>query len=312
MPRPNILPLAALALLASAALAADQAPTFRSASDIVPLFVTVTDKAGRLVPTLSREDFQIIDNGEPQPLTLFDNSPQPIRIIVLIDVSGSMAENLPFLRKACAELIAHLTDGDLARVGTFGQEIIISPTFTRDVDALTAHLPKSIPAIAPTPLWRAVDRAISEFDAAPTGRRVILILSDGKDGGTPFGEMPMTSTQVSDRAQHRDVMIYGVGVRSAPGPVAPGGVISLADRLASPLPSPLLSAVAIHTGGGYVELRGREDLAATFARIADELHRQYLLGFAPPVRDGLEHTIEVRLRAPDLTSRVRKSYVAPK
>src|SRR6187401_989209 len=108
-----------------------QAPVFRSTADTVPLFVTVADKSGRLALELNKEDFQILDNGKPQPLTQFDHSPQPIRLITLIDISGSMAGNLPILRQACLQLINHLIEGDLARVGTFGQEVLISPTFTR-------------------------------------------------------------------------------------------------------------------------------------------------------------------------------------
>ena len=75
--------------------AAWQQPTFRGAADAVRVFVTVTDRDGRLVTTLSRDDFEVRDEGKPQPITLFDNSPQPIRLIVMLDVSGSMEGNLP-------------------------------------------------------------------------------------------------------------------------------------------------------------------------------------------------------------------------
>jgi hypothetical protein len=86
----------------------------------------------------------------------------------------------------------------------------------------------------------------------------------------------------------------------------------LGDVLASTWPDPGLGKVALDTGGGYFELGPRDDLAATFARVAEELHRQYLLGFAPPARDGKVHKIEVRLRKGDLKPRARKAYQAPK
>ena len=101
---------------------AQEQPVFRGAADLVRVFVTVTDKDGRLVTTLARNEFEVRDNGKPQPITLFDNTPQPIRIIVMIDVSGSMADNLPLLRAASAQLIARLGEDDLARVGTFGKD----------------------------------------------------------------------------------------------------------------------------------------------------------------------------------------------
>src|SRR5262245_62923030 len=70
--------------------AASQQPTFRGTSDAVRVFVTVTDRDGRLVTALKQDDFEIRDEGKPQPITLFDNTPQPVRLIVLLDVSGSM------------------------------------------------------------------------------------------------------------------------------------------------------------------------------------------------------------------------------
>jgi hypothetical protein len=92
----------------------------------------------------------------------------------------------------------------------------------------------------------------------------------------------------------------------------PTGCRGLGAMMASTLPDPGLGTVAQDTGGGYFELRTCDDLAATFARVADELHQQYLLGFAPPARDGKMHKIEVKLRQDGLKTRVRKSYRAPK
>ena len=243
---------------------------------------------------------------------LFDSAPQPISLIALLDVSGSMSENLPILRRAVTDLVSYLRPDDRARLGTFGQKIAFSPDFTRDPAQLVALLPRTVPASAPTPLWRAVDEALTAVATASSGRRVVLVLSDGKDSGPEVGQKIVTPANIRDRAQKEDVMLYGIGLRSAPGPVAPGGVRSLADVLRSPAPDPTLGGLALGTGGGYVELNARDDLATTFARIADELHRQYMLGFVPPVRDGKEHAVEVRLKRPELTSQARKTYVAPR
>ena len=78
------------------------------------------------------------------------------------------------------------------------------------------------------------------------------------------------------------------------------------------LPDPGLALVAQETGGGYTEIRFGQDLAAAFAHVADELHSQYLLGYAPPKRDGKIHDISVRVAQRGLKVRARKSYVAPK
>ena len=276
----------ATAWLLAAQAGAHQAPIFRSSSDVVPLFVTVTDKTGRLAPDLTRDDFQVFDNGKPQPLTVFDASPQPIRLIILIDLSGSMRGKLMLFREATAALIAGLLPGDLAKVGTFGHDIRISQEFTRDARTLIASLPVDMPPNAPTPLWTTVDRAITEFGTGPAGRRVILVFSDGKDGGpAAFGGRFLSPVEIGDRAQREDVMIYGIGVRSAIQ-LAPGGMGNMQQAMADTFPDPGLARLAEESGGGYFELRPRDDMTATFARVADELHRQYLLGFATPARDG--------------------------
>ena len=77
-------------------------------------------------------------------------------------------------------------------------------------------------------------------------------------------------------------------------------------------PDPGLRELAAESGGGYFELTDTENLGPTFARVADELHRQYLLGFAAPEADGKLHTLEVRLKTASMTPRARRSYQAPK
>src|SRR5919108_1312207 len=116
-------------VLATLAAAGQQQPTFRGGSDTVRVFVTVTDRDGKLVTTLTQDKFEVRDEGKPQPITQFDNKAQPIRLIVMLDVSGSMEGNLPLLRAAGAQLFARLLEDDVARVGTFGHEVTISPTF---------------------------------------------------------------------------------------------------------------------------------------------------------------------------------------
>src|SRR5262245_2944192 len=205
-----------------------QQPGFRGATDTVRVFVTVTDRDGRLVTTLTKDQFEVRDEGKPQPIAVFDNSPEPIQLIVMLDVSGSMAGNLTLLRESSQELFHNLAGGDVARLGTFGQEIAISPEFTRDVRALEQALPEQIPPNAPTPLWRAMDSAMSAFDAKSDRRKVVLVLSDGKDEDMGFHRHIATQMDVIDRARAEDVMIYAVGLRSRsqtmPRGMGPGGL----------------------------------------------------------------------------------------
>ena len=305
----------AACVLAVVGAAGQQQPVFRGTGDAVRVFVTVTDGDGRLVTTLTRDDFEVRDEGKPQPITLFDNSPQPIRLIVMLDVSGSMEGNLPLLRAAAEQLFTRLRPDDKVRVGAFGHEIVISPSFTRDPDELRKALPDSIAHDAPTPLWRAVDEALDAFGSDGDERRVILVLSDGKDSGPlGFRKRYVSQAEVIDRARNDDVMIYAIGMRSRgarqmqPG-IGPGG---LQAALTADWPDPGLARVAEETGGGYTEIRFGQDLGAAFAQVADELHSQYLIGFAPPKRDGKVHSVDVRVSQRGLKPRARKSYVAPK
>ena len=109
-------------------------------------------------------------------------------------------------------------------------------------------------------------------------------------------------------------MVYAIGMRSrslqrpVPG-LGPGG---LQAALMADMPDPGLARVAEETGGGYTEIRFGQDLGAAFAQVADELHNQYLIGYAPPKRDGKVHEIDVRVAQKGLKARTRKTYTAPK
>jgi Ca-activated chloride channel homolog len=314
----RVLPFGILVACVLAGLsAAAQQPTFRGTADNVRVFTTVTDRDGRLVTTLEQKDFEIRDEGKPQLITLFDNSPQPIRLIVLLDVSGSMEGNLPLLREGSEELFKRLHADDAIRIGTFGHDVSISPTFTRDPVELRASLPRTIAPDAPTPLWRAVDEGLEVFKnrSEDDGRPVILVLSDGKDSGPiGFRSKFVSQVEVIERAREQGVMIYAIGMRSrGQRPQMPGlGTRGLQAALMADWPDPGLARVAEETGGGYLEIRFGQDLGAAFAQVADQLHSQYLLGFAPPKRDGKVHDIEVRTAVKGLKPRARKSYVAPK
>ena len=106
-------------------------------------------------------------------------------------------------------------------------------------------------------------------------------------------------------------MIYAVGMRSRMRPTGMGGM-DMRSMMLADLPDPGLAKVAEESGGGYLEIRGGDDLGSSFARVMDELHGQYLLGYAPPKRDGKTHKIEVTVTEKGAKPRARKSYVAPK
>ena len=318
--------LIVLALVLSAdTLAAQEQAVFRAARELVRVYVTVTDQAGRLVTTLEREAFEIRDD-KSQPIVAFDNTPVPIRIVVLLDVSDSMKGTLPLLQKAADELFVRLRPDDLARVGFFGTKVVMESPFTRDMAVLRGALPRTgdwelpptVKRGAGTPLWLALVVAMQLFDAAAPERPVILVLSDG-DNVDPITTASVTD--VIDRAQRRGVMIYSVGVRGRGLAAVSSGFNTGVSGISPPPFSSIgngdsaihqdLHRVAEETGGGYLRVSKSDDLAAAFARVADELHSQYLLGYVPPKSDGKVHKIEVRVNGSGMRARARKTYIAP-
>ena len=296
-------------MLSVGALAAQGQAVFRAARALVRVYVTVTDQAGRLVTTLDREAFEIHD-GKSQPIVAFDNTPTPIRIVVLLDISGSMKGTLPLLQKAAAELFSRLRPDDLARVGYFGTRIWLGSPFTRDATVLRGAVAAKDEAARTqgggTALWGTLISAIQLFDDAAPERPVIVVLSDGNNVD-PLGTA--SATHVIDRAQRSGVMIYSVGVQGQRRIAQP--MVDLFNASDTRTPHPHLRRVADETGGGYLEVSKSDDLAAAFARVADELHSQYLLGYVPPKSDGKVHKIGVRLKMSGMRARARKTYVAP-
>jgi len=159
-----------------------QEPTFRTGTQIVSVVTTVTDSQGRLVPGLEREAFTIYDNGEPQPITFFQNDVQPFTVVVMMDYSASMTANLDRLQAAAEQFIIRMLPEDRGQVGSFSDKIQF--------------------------LWDAIDASIVMLEGIE-GRRVVLGFTDGDDTASRVGR-----GDVLDRAQDQETMIYAIGLES--------------------------------------------------------------------------------------------------
>ena len=326
--------LGAVSLGVAVAAQQTQPPSFTAATRTVAVYATVTNAQGRLVPDLAREDFSVDDDGKRQTLTVFSNDIQPITIVMLLDRSGSMKPNFDLEERAAEAFVGAMGPADKARIGSFAARIQIDPPeFSSDREALVKILRTELQSDGPTPLWNAVDSAIDKL-LLEQGRRVVLVFTDGVDMPLDFsGRKNKSLKDVMKRAEERDVMVYAIGLagetgmpdlrgrtpdRGGRGGSGPGGFGGLGgrggggDRPQLEKPDEGLQKIAAATGGGYFELTSARDLAATFARVADELHHQYALGFAPEKLDGKMHDLTVRLSRPDLTARARKRYLASK
>jgi VWFA-related protein len=296
MPTPRRTLLLVASIILGTAIATGAVPqVFRSGAQTVAIYATVIDRDNRLVTDLEEQHFQVFDNMKPQPLTVFKSDIQAITVVVMLDTSGSMTLNLDRLKRASEQFVLRLLPQDRARIGSFAQLIKIDPpTFTSDRDVLTRILHTEIRFGNPTFLWDAIDRSMDAL-VNEEGRRVVLIFTDGEDERS----VKTNFDQVVERAQREDFMIYAIGLQSS---------IPALNRITRPDRN--LRKLAEVTGGGYFELRERDDLNATFTKVADELHRQYVLGFNASVLDGLMHKLDVQVKVPGMTVRARKSYLA--
>ncbi len=286
-----------LALLAPVAIGVTlgaQQPQFKSGTQIVSLFATVTDLQKRLVPNLTKEDFEVLDNEKPQPLVFFQNEVQPITVVVMLDTSGSMTGSIPLLRQAAEQFLIRLLPADKGRVGAFNDKIQFNSRFTADRDELVGDL-KELDYGNGTRLWDATQASLDELKGIE-GRRVILLFTDGDDTASNIG-----LGKVIDRARADEVMVYAIGLESN---------YFNGQRMVRSRPDSGLRKIADETGGGYFELTKTSDLAPTFTRVAQELHSQYVLGFAPTLLDNKVHKLVVRVKQPGMTARARRRYLA--
>ncbi len=291
----RVLLVAAVVLLATASAPAQQ-PVFRGTPvRIVPVLTTVTDREGRLVTGLDRDQFTVLDNGRPQEIAIFQNEVVPFTAVVMLDFSASMTAHLDLLKSAAEQFLMRMLPDDRAMVGAFSDKIQFSGSFTSDRDDLIAAL-DDLQFGNATRLYDAIYESIVMLDGVQ-GRRVVVVFTDGDDTASRLA----SNREVLSRARDEDVMIYAIGLEVEYF----NGV-----RVVRTRPDRRLWRLAQETGGGSFELKKSHELGPTFTRVIQELHSLYLLGFTPEVLDGRERRIEVRLKEPGMNARARRSYIA--
>ena len=286
---------AAVVLAGSLVLAQQpEQPVFRSNVRTVPIYATVVDASGRLVPGLEQSDFTVLDNNKPAEMLLFSNESQPFTAVVMLDTSASMTANLKLLNRAAEQFLLRLLPVDRAQVGAFNDKIQLSGTFTNDRDELIGAL-NDLYFGNPTRLNDGIAAGLDALKGIE-GRRVVVVFTDGEDTSSRLG-----FKTVMERARDEEVMVYSIGLESE---------YFNGMRVVRSRPSRDLRKISDETGGGYFELQKTDELAPTFTRVAQELRSQYLIGFAPVALDNRVHKLEVKVNKPGMTVRARKSYLA--
>lgn len=317
--------LTVVAGLAVVGLNAATRRQFAGRADIVRVYATVRDKSGHLITDLREEEFEVRDRGTRVPIAAFSSTPEPISACVLVDMSGALFDDAAYevLRTAILRFIDGLGPADRAMVGRFsaGGEIRLSQltldhgTLANAVaDELTPAPPGRglllMTAVRVRPLWNAIAAAMKALDGQP-GRKVVVVLANGPNTGTlpKAPGLPFIKETIPSDA----FTIYGVtdfetrwanGVRPAEDVIETTTLEQLVEL----------------TGGGFFRAPAEPrnlrvpltpSLIPLMADVAEELRRQYTLGFLPVRRDGKVSKVEVKVSRRDMRVWARKTYRAP-
>lgn len=319
-----------LASLATAAPAQDQKQepqerepmeTLKVNVNVVNLFFNVKDKRGALIPELSKEDFNVIEDGKPQTIKYFSRqSDQPLTLGILVDASASQTMVLGEEQIAGAEFLQReLRSKDLAFLISFDVNVSLEQDFTSDPSDLRRALRKikinsgggggGIPGIGQGPipqdpkgtlLYDAIYLAADEKLKQEVGRKAMILLTDGQDQGSR-----LNIREAIEAAQKSDTICY---------------VIEIADRGAYSSAGlgfdlgPMKKLVE-ETGGRMIEVgNNTKKLRDAFDQIASELRTQYNIGYTPvnQTRNGAYRKVEVHPKNKDFKVQARKGYYAPK
>jgi Ca-activated chloride channel homolog len=334
------LALIAAALAATVAVGAQSQEGFRfkSGVDLVNVTATVTDDNGRFVSGLRQEDFTVYEDGKLQDVSHFSNDRVPVSLGIVLDTSGSMTpEKMSAARSAIDRLIYDLLrkDDELFLV-QFATRASLRQDWTTD-RGLISRAVRDVSATGGTAIYDAVATAIPTAQAGTHRKKAILVISDGNDTNS-------TTAVAALRQQIResDVLVYALGIdgssrRSSPvvrppvqvplpmpfpfpggrrpdprvPPIGGGGGSTWPSAPGDRVNADALRQITDDTGGRTEIVRGSEGLGAATARIADELSKQYYLGYSSTTeRDGRWHSIRVDVRDRNLTVRARRGYTA--
>jgi Ca-activated chloride channel homolog len=294
---PVVVLVAALAAAwptAAAAQIAEDSAVFRSAIDYVSITAVVRDQRGRAVPSLSREDFEILDAGRPRPIVdLRNETSAAASVALLVDGSGSM--RLGQARTAALAISGAILDSlnparDDAALFTFDTRLIALADFTHDFDEVRSML-RGVNAFGSTSLFDAIGGTAGIVARRTQNRRAIVVLTDGLDNASAY-----TASDISTIASSIDVPVYifdlGV-VASEPSATAGNSLESLAHW----------------TGGEYFAAGDAASINRSIRSLIDELRAQYVVAFEAAAEGGWR-SVEVKTRKRGLRVRSRAWYLA--
>jgi Ca-activated chloride channel family protein len=294
----------------------DENDVVRVSTSLITVPAEVLDRSGRYLGNLQRNDFRIFENGVEQEVAYFASVEQPFTVALLLDVSGSTQSRMQAIRAAANTFIKRLRPNDRLLLVSFDGKINVL------TEAVTlAELRKKklrLDAVNDgTLLYDTVGFVLNQRLAAIPGRKAIVLMTDGVDGGSKHASLKQNLRD----ADESNVVIYTVQYNTLPElPARLSQIINPKAREHTrakmikdyAIGSAYLQSLAEKTGGRLYKAESLTDVPQAFDAITDELGRQYSLGYYPKAqaRAGEKRDIKVRTRSTNLIVRARESYVA--
>ena len=268
-------------------------------TDLITLSVSVTDKTGRAVPGLSKNNFDIFDNDKLQEIRFFSDADLPASVSIVFDTSGSMSEGkITRAKEALARFVQTSKNDDEFFLIDFNDRARLLLDRTRDADAVLKKLSYVEPD-GNTAFYDAVYLGIEKAMRGSRARKIVLVISDGEDNESRY-----TFKELQRRLREADAVIYAVGFD---GYFPRRGGLSGRETL---------KELARATGGRAFFPKDAVEMDEAFEKIALEMRHLYSVGYYPSdfAADGKKHRLKVKLNppagSPRLFVRGREIYYA--
>ncbi|HSQ23550.1 MAG TPA: VWA domain-containing protein [Pyrinomonadaceae bacterium] len=308
-------------------------------TSLVTVPVSVLDRQGRFISNLKQDDFRIFENGVEQSIAYFEPAEKPFTVALLLDTSASTHFHLEDIREAAIAFAKQLRPQDRVLIVSFNDEVLLLTEATNDLNLVETVIEENANSGNSTRLYDAVDLTIRERLNKIKGRKAIVLFTDGVDTSSQQATYHSTLSEVDeldaliypiqyDTSDYLNAMqgngtvtvttttrgLFGIGTSqqtySVPmnnGIAIPGTTKADYDRA-----DRYLHALADKTGGRLYQANDTKQLADAFSRIAEELRRQYSLGYYPKAdsaegADG-RRQIRVKVKQSNLAVKARDSY----
>jgi Ca-activated chloride channel homolog len=250
--------------------------------DLVLVPVIVTDTSNRPVTGLSKDSFELLDDGQKQKIHFFSLEDGPLSVALVLDISNSMVNRVEVEREALAKFFLNANpDDEYFAIGVSTKPVLIADS-TQGIDDIQAQLAILQPS-GYTALLDSIYFALNKLKSARYPRKVILIISDGGENDSRF-----KFREIKELAEESDVTVYAI---------RPVDAIPMFRTIEEKLGNHLLSGITEATGGRTVSLSYNDNIPGAAAAISVELRNQYVLGYHPTEssRIGKSHKIRVRM-----------------